>query len=241
MFFVVGWNWFGLRGFRWANVPGVGKIHRAAQIPREPGFDGDDAGIDDLGHIALFVVGKRTQDLVDRLAAVAVATDADTQAREVGAEVADDRLEAVVATGTAVGADAEFAEWQIEVVDHDEHVADVDLVKGRSNPHRGATCVHERLRLDEECVLLADQRLERIVLFLPRGRIPAPREFVKDDEADIVACARVLLARIPQARDKAQTGYVAAAAVSAAAATVGTSAATVGSTAVRGAEIVTIV
>ena len=117
--------------------------------------------------------------------------DADPQPAELlGAELLDDRAQAVVAAGPPALAEAELAERQREVVDDDEHIAERRSLAGEHLAHGEARVVHVRLRLDEHHVEPAEAALDdarRVALpatARPAGPVGQP---VEHHPADVVA------------------------------------------------------
>ena len=94
---------------------------------------------------------ERRQDVVD--AAADRVADPDPEAAELlGAELVDDRAQAVVAAVAAALAEPELAERQREVVGDDQQVAQRRVLAGQHLADGEAGVVHERQRLDERQV-----------------------------------------------------------------------------------------
>src|SRR5580765_3805956 len=94
---------------------------------------------------------------------------------------------------------------QVDVVGHDEHVRQVDLIEPRQLADRAAAQVHIRERLDEQHVGVgpAPARLDRrsVQLRRPRQVMPSGQQ-VHHLEADVVSRPGVLAARIAKTRDQ---------------------------------------
>src|SRR5205085_8667258 len=114
--------------------------------------------------------------------------------------------EPVVARQPAAEARAHLAEREVDLVVHHEHVVEVDTERTASGGRRAAGVVHEGLREEH-----ADARPARAgpaireqarVLLLRARELPAPRHLVRHLEADVVARARVALARVPEPDDQ---------------------------------------
>ena len=120
------------------------------------------------------------------------------------AHLADDRAQAVVRAGTALVAQPDPAQRQVEVVDHDEHVLERRTLAREHLAHRDARKVHVRGRLDEhqvEAVVLAVDRrrgVARAGMAGPAGALGQP---VEHHPAHVVARFLVLPARISEADD----------------------------------------
>src|SRR5690606_31528196 len=133
--------------------------------------------------------------------------DAHTRAPEVGAQLADQRADAVLAGRPPALLHAETARGQIDLVVEDDHLRRLNLVEARRLGDGPAALVHEGLGLHQQHLdpalrrldlALADHRLE----FGPLGpERPAPCDLVGGHEADVVAVALVFRAWIAEAGD----------------------------------------
>src|SRR5438270_253111 len=87
----------------------------------------------------------------------------------------------------------------------DELVLGLDLEERRSGTDGTPGLVHIRLRLQQDELPAVDVDLGELPgeLRAPRAAVP-PRELVDDEIAGVVPVARVLAARVPQARDEEQ-------------------------------------
>ena len=127
------------------HVEAVGRLARALA---RPGLDGVGGRVEQLVEALRLVGRERRQDVVDG-AAVGIA-DADPEPAELlGAELVDDRAQAVVAAVAAALAEAELAERQREVVGDDEQVGQRRVLAGEHLADGEAGVVHVGQRLDE--------------------------------------------------------------------------------------------
>ena len=130
------------------HVEAVGGLVRALARPL---LDRVRGGVEELVETLLLVGREARQDVVDgrpvRLA------DPDPQPAELlGAELVDDRAQAVVAARPAALAEAQLAERQREVVGDDEQVDQRRVLAGEDLADREARIVHVGQRLDERQV-----------------------------------------------------------------------------------------
>ncbi len=181
----------------------VESIGRLARAVADPFLDRVGAGVEQLVEPLPLVGRKRGEDVVGE--AATGRPDPDPQPAELlGAQLVDDRAEAVVAARTATLAEAELAERQREVVGDDEQVDQRRVLAGEHLADGEARLVHERQRLDDHQVEPAvaahgDRRgVARPALAGPARPVG---DAVEDHPADVVPRLRVLLARIPQADD----------------------------------------
>ena len=89
-----------------------------------------------------------------------------------GAELLDDRAQAVVSAVAAGLAEPELAERQGKIVGDDEQVLELDVLAGQHAAHGGAEIIHVRQRLDEgqvEAVVAAHHDV-RLVALAPTPR-----------------------------------------------------------------------
>ena len=166
-------------------------------------------------------VGGRVEQLVEPLDLVrrelrehvvaAVAdriADPDAQAAELlGAELVDDRAQAVVPAMAARLAETQLAERQREVVRDDEEVAERGVLAVQDLADRLTGLVHVGQRLDEGQVQAAVATTDdvRAVALAPTAIPAGPlSEPIHDQPADVVAGPGVLRTRVPETDDDLQ-------------------------------------
>ena len=128
--------------------------------------------------------------------------DAQPGPTEVGAKMADQRADAVLARRASARLHAEAPGRQIDFVMEDDHIGGRNLVKTRRLAHGAAAFVHIGLGLHQQGAHLALRRLDhalgdhRLELRPLGPEAPAARDGVGGHEADVVAVVPVLVARI---------------------------------------------
>ncbi|MNX84031.1 hypothetical protein D3C86_1158110 [compost metagenome] len=147
------------------------------------------------------------QDVRHDQMALARMADAHAAPAEVGAQVADQAADAVLARCAAAGLHAEAARGQVDLVVEDDDLAGFDLVEARRLADRAAALVHIGLRFHQQDLdravgavdlAFADDGLE----LGPLGtEAPAARDLVHGHEADVVAVLLVFGARIAEPCD----------------------------------------
>src|ERR687893_3128139 len=139
------------------------------------------------------------------------AADADADAMEVGrAELAAQRLQAVVAGQAAAEAGADVAEREVDlVVDHD-HAIEVELERAARRTDGAPGLVHVGLRLQhrDARAARAGAALGQLTgeLLLRLGQVPAPDQPLGDLEADVVRALGVARPRVSQPDDQPVDG-----------------------------------
>jgi hypothetical protein len=142
------------------------------------------------------------ENMPDHFALVA-ASDADFQAwKAIGAEVLEDRTDAVVASVGAFFAEAEISQWEGGVIINDEHLRRLPLVEGEDLLHGAAAEIHEGLRLEQQG---ASRELGEVGLPLRlgfEGDACLGRQTVQHHEPDVVPGHFILPPRISEADDE---------------------------------------
>ena len=143
------------------------------------------------------------QNVTDHFTRLAAA-DPDLETRKnVGVEVLEDGLDAVVTPGGPLLPETQGAERQGDIVIDHQHVLRGPLVKGKDLLQRSSTQVHERLRFKENRAVA--RNLRQVALpFRDRLENGARLrgKLVQQHEADVVAGIFVLAAGITEADDE---------------------------------------
>src|SRR5262245_51766436 len=130
--------------------------------------------------------------------------DADAHAGIVVADMRAQRAQPVVPGIAAAGLDPELARRQVELVVEHVDVALLDLQVALGLGHRAAAVVHVGLRLQEHDALSADAPIagKAMEALAPRPQPMPLGNALHGHEADVVALARMLAARIAEADEE---------------------------------------
>src|SRR5262245_56536581 len=195
----------GFSGFWLAVEP----VHGRGQAVADDGFHGVGGAADQVGQRGSLGAREVRQDVVGRVAARRRPADADADAREPRvAQRRDDRPDAVVAAGAAAAAELQAVERHVQLVVHDDRVAETNLPEAGDARDRLPADVHELHRPAQQDALALDGRLGdlRAKLLARRRGASAARQLLGDHEPQVVPVVRVLPAGIPEADDQVHAG-----------------------------------
>jgi len=132
-------------------------------------------------------------------------TDADPAADEVSAAaVLNHRAQPIVARRSATDLEPDHSELEIELVVYAEYPLEWHLEEAHGGLNALPAQVHVGHGLEEHHVAATHSNLGELALELvaKARRTPAPRQLVDHHEPNVVAIARVLGARVSEARDE---------------------------------------